>query len=173
MNLTLIVITVFIFLILVLVLTVLYLLYNYRKLLDREYEASIREGKDELKAKVKFDADKFVREKTDEALGLAVHEASEAISKNAESIARSIRKKTIEELSKEEKADEAAVSAEFDQAKKEIEEFKAHEMGEIKRKAGEVLVKTMPSILAKSLDREAQEKLIVEELANAKRSNIF
>lgn len=173
MDVISIVVITFIIVIFVLTLTVLYLLYSYRRLLEKYYEANIREDKNELKTKIKFDTDKFVRQKMDEVVGLAVHEASETISKNANEVARSMRKKTIEELKKEEKVDEVAVAAEFDQTKKEILEFKVNQMEEIRKKASEILIQIMPRILAKALDKESQEKLIMEELANAKRSNIF
>lgn len=173
MDIIFIVIATFIIVIFVLTLTVLYLLYSYRRLLEKNNEVSVRDAKKELKTKINFDTDKFVREKVEEAIGLSVHEASETISKNANEVAKSMRKKTIEELAKDEKGDQAAVAAEFDQAKKEISDFKASQMEEVRKKANEILVKIMPQILTKTLDNESQEKLIMEELSNAKRSNIL
>ena len=145
---------------------IIYLVFSYRKLLDKYTELSIRK-------KVKIESDDFVNEKVEKAIDKAVSEGVDAISKNAETVAKSMRKKTIEKLLEEEKGEEKAISSEYDQTHIEIENYKAQKFEEIRKKSNEILKKLNSEVLPDLIDENKANALITKALEDAKRSNIF
>ena len=77
---------------------------------------------------------------------------------------------SVEKLAEEKKGEERAIAGEYDEVKAEVEKFKASEFERIRKNANEILSKIMPNVAKKLAD---QEKLVLEELENAKRSNLF
>ncbi len=159
--------------ILVLSLCIVYVVYAYRKLLDKYTNLSVKTDRNEIQKKINIDTTRFVNQKLDDAISQASEEAVKAISRSAESVAKNIREKTIEKLQEEEKGQEMAVESEYDEVKLEIENYKAKKFEEIKIKANEVLSKVAAEALSGEVDTKNQENLIIKALENAKRSNIF
>ncbi|CAN5323376.1 hypothetical protein BH10PAT1_BH10PAT1_1830 [soil metagenome] len=157
----------------ILVACVLYLVHNYRLLLDKYADISIKSEHNEITKKIQNDVDRFVTKKTDYAIASATEEAVMLIAKNAENVAKSMRKKTIDKLQDEEKGQERAVSDEFDSAKLEIDKYKEQKFTEIKSNANQILSKLVKEVLSESLDEQKQEALVLKALEDAKKSNIF
>ena len=176
MDITKIVIFGFIAIIFFLVFCIFYLVFVYRKTLEKYYELSSRQNKNELRRRMEIDAAKFIDPRIDSAISRVVDEAIVLISKNAKSVVTSIKRKTVEKLVDEEAGSEAALAASFDEAKKDIEEYKREKFEEVGRKTSEILGKVVlqSSIEVSSLlsDQE-KEKIIMRAIEDAKRSNIF
>ncbi len=152
---------------------IMYLVFVYRKLLEKYTDLSIKTDHSEIHKKIKIDTNKFVNEKLDNAIDKATQQAVSVITKNAEKVADTMREKTLEKLAEEEKGEEKAIAAEYDSASAEIESYKAHEFEEIKKKSAEVLAKVTKDVLTNSINQENQENLIIKAIEDAKRSNLL
>ena len=159
--------------VIVLCLCILYLVFVYRKLLDKYTQLSIRGDRNEVKKKLRTEANDFINQEKEDAIAKATEEAIALIAKNAQKVAKDIREKTINELKDEEKGEEQAVAAEFDSVKAEIEKYKTAKFDEIKKRGVEILSKVTEEALGQSLDEEKETILIIKALEDAKRSNIF
>lgn len=162
-----------ILIIVLLSLCILYLVFVYRRLLEKYTDLSIEGQKKEVNQKIKIETSNFVNQKVNLAVEKATEEAVSLISKNAKSTAENLSKKTVEKLIEEEKGEEQAVAGEFNDAKVEIEKYKSQELEKIRKRALEILEEITPKIIADSINRENQEKLIISELENAKRNKFF
>ena len=172
-NLTFIIFLATTLVLLTLVLTVLYLVFVYRKLLDKYTDLTLDEVKSETRKRLHIDISSYVNSKLDNAVSKSLTEAVGVITKAADAVAKTMRKKTIEKLVEEEKAEERAVASEYDAVKAEIENYKLAKFEDIKRNAHEVLAKVTKNTLGELLDESQEEKLILQALEDAKQSKIF
>ncbi|SRR5260221_6089435 len=152
---------------------VIYLVFVYRKLLEKYSDLTLNKDKSEIHQKIKIDTNKFINEKVDNAIDKATELAVNVITKNASEVAKSMREKTLEKLIEEEKGEEKAVALEYDRANAEIEIYKAQKFEEIKKKAAEILIKVTKDSLTKTITKDQQEELILKSLEDAKQSNLF
>lgn len=159
--------------VIVLVFCVLYLVLVYRRLLAKYYDLTLAENKSSLKESIDKDSMKFVDAKIDRAIDKAISEAEEMVAKSAKSVVGSMKRKTLVKLEEDEKAEEAAISASFDEAREEIEKYKAERFEEMRQKANLALDEVVKEALGQALDRETQDKLVMKAINDAKRSKIF
>lgn len=152
---------------------ILYLVFAYRKILEKYYELLNRETKGEIKRSIELKADRFVSGKIDSAISKSINDASTLIEKNAKNVVNSMKRQTARELIEERQAEERAISSEFDDAKDEVSRYKAQEFEEIRLKANEVLRKVASESLSELFKEDKQEEAVMKALENAKRSNIF
>ncbi|HWA51564.1 MAG TPA: hypothetical protein VG895_00725 [Patescibacteria group bacterium] len=152
---------------------VLYLVFLYKKTLDKYTNLKLNIEKNEIKRKINLDTSRITSEKLDDAIQKASLEAVELIEKNAKNIANSIKRKTVEDLIEEKRGEDKAVSAEYDIAKDEIEKYKASEFQRIRKTANDLLKSKFTDIVSSSIDDNKQDELILKALENAKRSNLF
>lgn len=152
---------------------VIYLVYVYRKLLEKYSLLESKKEITELKNKMRIDTDKVVEKVIENAIDKATTEGISLISKSAEKVAKDIRQKTVEKLTEEEKGEEKAVASEYDDAREEIENFKKLEFERIRKNANEILEKATPVALRDSITKSKQEELIIKGLGNAKQSGFF
>src|SRR5258708_1540390 len=103
--------------VIVLSLCILYLVYSYRKLLEKYTKLSLDADRDEVRKKIKLDVSNLASEKLDTAISQAVNEATLLISKNAKNVTSSMKRKSIEKLIEEERGEEKAIEGEFNQSK--------------------------------------------------------
>src|SRR5258708_6902177 len=116
---------------------ILYLVFVYRRLLEKYSDLSLKTSEEEINKKIKSDANKFVDERIDSAISKATEKAVDVITKNAKEVAKDVRDKTLEKLMVDGKGEEKAVAAEYDIANAEVENYKAREFEEIKKKRSE------------------------------------
>lgn len=173
MDLNTIIIAAAIFTLVILGLCILYLVGVYRKLLVDYNNLLLKENKSDLKKSIEMKADRFVGTKIDNAISEAISKANIEIEKSAKNITKSMRKKTVERLIDEKEAENEAIASSFDEAKVQIEEYKAREYEEIRVKANEILEKVTKEALGQAFPREVLEKLVMKAVEDAKRSNIL
>lgn len=174
MNIGVIVIIVFsIATVVILALCTLYLVFVYRRLLERYNNFLLRENKSQIRRKIQDDASKFVDTKIDNAIKKATETAVDVISKKAKGVVDSMKRNAFKELVKDEEAQEAAVTASFDEARADVEAYKASKLEEVRVKANEILEKVTRESLGEVLDKKEQDQVVMKALENAKRANIF
>lgn len=156
-----------------LVACILYLVWVYRKLLEKYYDLTLRQDRSLVKKHLDETALKFVDAKVDNAIAKAINEAQDLISKSAKDVTQSMKRNTVAKLVQNKMAEEEAVAASFDEAKDDIEKFKAQKLEEMNLKANEALDEVVKEALGQALDKEIQSKLVMKAIENAKRSNIF
>lgn len=156
-----------------LVFCILYLVWVYRRTLENYYEVTLEAHKRGIKKGIETNANRFVSSKVDSAISKSLEEAGLMITKNAKNVVSSMRKKSASELMEERDAEARAVAEEFDEARRDIEKYKAEKFEEIRQRANEIQKKVIREVLGETFDEAKQEKLIMKAIEDAKRSNIF
>jgi hypothetical protein len=159
--------------ILLLLFCVIYLFINYKKLLEKYSSLSLKIDQDDLNRKIKIDTTDTVNQRMNLAIADATEQAVDLIARSADNIAKTMKRETVEKLIEEEKGEEMAISSEFEEAKLEINKYKAQKVEEVNKISNEIVKKVTEEALGQSFDQEKQEALVMKSLENAKRSNIF
>ncbi|HSX48861.1 MAG TPA: hypothetical protein VLE44_01225 [Candidatus Saccharimonadales bacterium] len=159
--------------ILVLAISVVYLVFTYRKLLERYHELTIEDETSDFKNRLRFESEIYSNKLAQKSVDKAIENSVKLISKKGAEIAKDMRKKALEELSIEHKAQEDAVSGEFEEAKLQIGAYKKQKMEAIDAKVNEIIKEVTKDILSKGINEEEHKQLILKALENAKQSNLF
>ncbi len=153
--------------------SVLYLVFVYRKLLERYHELTIEDETSDFKNRLRFESEIYSNKLAQKSVDKAIENSVKLISKKGAEIAKDMRKKALEELSIEHKAQEDAVSDEFEEAKLQIAAYKKQKMETIDAKVNEIIKEVTKDILSKGINEEEHKQLILKALENAKQSNLF
>jgi len=156
-----------------LVFCIIYLVWVYRKTLERYYDLLRKEEESETKRSIRINLNRFTEAKVDEAISKSLSEASELILRSAKSVVSSMKRKTAKELVEERQAVEKAVAAEFDEARLEIEKYKEEKYAEIRVKANEVLERVVNQAMSSMVEDSDQERLVIKAIDDAKRSKLL
>lgn len=150
---------------------VLYLVTSYKKLLEKYSDIVVGENRSQVKKNIEREVATYVDSKVDNAINAALEEAVILVSKNARNVVNSMKRKSIEKLIEEQKGEEAAVAARFNEANEEIEKYKAEKFEDIRKREAEILSKISFELGGKLIRED--DPLIMKALEDAKRSNIF
>ncbi len=152
---------------------VIYLAFSYRRILEKYSELQRKKEYGQLADKMKADTNDLVKGKVQEAIAKATQEGVKLISQNAQDVAKDVRKKAIEELISEEKAEEQAIAGEYDKTRAEIQKYKEQKFEEVRQSASKLLSEVAQNVLKKAIDPKEQEEIILKSLEDAKRSGFF
>ena len=141
---------------------VIYLVLAYRRILKKYAELELAIQRKEADLEIKQKTDSLIDKNLEKTVEDAARQAATLISKSANDVSANLAGVTTKKLLEEEAK----------KAKEEINRFKFAEFEKIKLNAKEILEKAMPDILANSIPKQTQEKIILEELENA-RQNIL
>lgn len=157
----------------VLTICIIYLVLAYRKLLEKYHELTIEDETSEFKNRLRFESEIYSNKLAQKSVDKAIENSVKIITKKGAEIAKDMRKKALEELSIEHKAQEDAVSSEFEEAKMQIAEYKKQKIETINAKVNEIVKEVTKDVLTKGINEEEHKKLILKALENAKQSNLF
>ncbi len=126
----------------------------------------------------------IVEEAKIKALSIIADAYGEEIQKIAAEIAVEFKNEAVVELARFKKeledkivavegAAEKVLEAEYEEIKRDIENYKASKIAQIDSTAHDVLIDVTKKVLGKSIDMRAHEDLVVQALEDAKRQNIF
>jgi len=155
------------------IICIFYLIYLYKKLLDKYTKVTIKTAEGELNRKIQVETNNYVSKKVDLAVEKASEEAAFIITKNANNVANSLKRKTVEKLIEDQKGEEQAVVADFEEARTQIEQFKQQEFERLRKNANSVLETVTKDVLPNLIDSKTQDGLIIKSLENAKRQNLL
>src|SRR5258708_15285311 len=163
----------------VIVLSVLdiYMVYIYVRLVQDQQDLFAKYKDARNKEKVNLNASEVVDKSISNTLRRAIIDISQKISKNSNTAIKGIRSELVKDLVTSHEAEEKAIEGQFDDVKKQIEEYKRQKMQEtdakIEERSKKIVNDVVMQFLNEGFNQEEKEAMLLKMLDNAKRSNLL